>query len=131
MPLALHTMLDRKTLDFLYWHAVTKMRMAEFEKAAKLFDLLHQALPQSSEVVLGRAYCLMRVGDFDSASKLVHVLRRHPVKLDEMALLGRLHRRCDFEKARARKTRTSPVPLGVVMPHSMGDDDMARRAWEH
>jgi hypothetical protein len=73
----------------------------------------------------------MRVGDYDAASNLVHVLRRHPVKLEDMALLGRLHRRCDFEKARARKGRTGIAQPSVVLPHTLGDDDMARKAWEH
>jgi hypothetical protein len=73
----------------------------------------------------------MRVGDFESAAGLVHALRRHPVKMEEMALLGRLHRRCDFEKARARKGRAAAVQPSVVLPHTLGDDDMARRAWEH
>ena len=124
-------MLDRKTQDFLYWHAVTKMRMAEFDSAAKIFGLLHKDAPLSSEVVLGRAYCLMRVGDFDTASSLVQVLRRHPIKLEDMALLGRLHRRCDFEKARARKGRSAVTQPIVLLPHTLGDDAMAKKAWEH
>lgn len=124
-------MLNRKTADFLYWHAVSKMRMAEFDAAAKLFRLLQQALPHRSDVVLGRVYCLIRTGGLDEATALMNALRRHPVRVDEMALLGRLHRRCDHERARSRKGQTLNPRSDVRLPHTLGDDNMARQAWEH
>jgi thioredoxin-like negative regulator of GroEL len=126
-----NTMLNRKTADFLYWHAVSKMRMAEFDAAAKLFRLLQQAIPHRADVVLGRVYCLIRMGDLDAATELMHELRRHPVRSDEMALLGRLHRRCDHERARNRKGKVATSRTDVRLPHTLGDDSMARQVWGH
>jgi thioredoxin-like negative regulator of GroEL len=125
------TVLNRKTADFLYWHAVSKMRMAEFPAAAKLFRLLQQASPHRSDVVLGRVYCLIRMGDLEAATTLMHELRRHPIRVDEMALLGRLHRRCDHERARARQVKVANQRAEVRLPHTLGDDNMARKVWEH
>lgn len=134
--------LDRKQVDFLYWHAVSKMRMADFEGANAIFRLLHAALPDRVDAALGRVYCLMRQGEFDDASGLVAQLRRRLLQAEEMALLGRLHRRCEFERARAgarlralsRRGATGMAGVGVgaavAMPHTLGDDTMARRAAE-
>lgn len=125
------SLLNRKTADFLYWHAVSKMRMAEFDAAAKLFRLLQQANPHRSDVVLGRVYCLIRMGEWDAATALMHELRRRPIRVDEMALLGRLHRRCDHERARSRQGKPLNPRSEVRLPHTLGDDNMARQAWEH
>lgn len=129
------TILEPKQVDFLYWHAVSKMRMADFEGANTLFRLLHAACPERTDAALGRVYCLVRLGELESASSVVAALRRHPLKPDEMALLGRLHRRCEFE--RARETSRQRLALRgaaqtepVAMPHTLGDDEMARRAAE-
>ena len=125
--------LEPKQVDFLYWHGVSKMRMADFEGANTLFRLLHAACPERTDTALGRVYCLMRLGDLEAASSVVAALRRHPLKPDEMALLGRLHRRCEFERARSA-ARQRPGGAGlrepVAMPHTLGDDEMARRAAE-
>jgi hypothetical protein len=128
--------LEPRQVDFLYWHAVSKMRMADFEGANTLFRLLHAACPERTDTALGRVYCLVRLGELEAASGVVAALRRHPLKPDEMALLGRLHRRCEFERARlssrqrgaARRADGQGEP--VAMPHTLGDDEMARRAAE-
>lgn len=129
------TILEPKQVDFLYWHAVSKMRMADFEGANTLFRLLHAACPERTDTALGRVYCLVRLGELESASSVVAALRRHPLKPDEMALLGRLHRRCEFERARETSRqrlalRGAAQPEPVAMPHTLGDDEMARRAAE-
>jgi hypothetical protein len=125
--------LDAAQVDFLYWHAVSKMRMADFEGAGVLFRLLHAACPARADVALGRVYCLLRMADYDSAAGLVTALRRRPLNTEEMGLLGRMQRRCEFERSRAA-TRQRAVQRAaadaVVMPHTLGDDAMARRAAE-
>ena len=93
--------LEPKQVDFLYWHGVSKMRMADFEGANTLFRLLHAACPERTDTALGRVYCLVRLGELEAASSVVAALRRHPLRPDEMALLGRLHRRCEIERARS------------------------------
>jgi len=93
-------MFDRKQADFLYWHAVSKMRMSDFEGAGILFRLLRATDPQRSDAGLGYAYSLLRQGDLEQASAVVAELRRRPMRPEEMALLGRLHRRCEFELTR-------------------------------
>lgn len=132
--------LEPKQIDFLYWYAVSKMRMADFEGASTLFRLLHAASPERTDTALGRVYCLLRLGEMEAASGLVTALRRHPLRPDEMALLGRLQRRCEFERTgtatRRRAGAAGPGPGSVhvrdpvTMPHTLGDDDMARRAAE-
>lgn len=96
-------MLERKTVDFLYWHAVTKMRTSDFEGAGMLFKLLRAVAPERSDVGLGHAYSLMRHGDIHRASEVLTELRRRFMKPEEMALLSRLHRRCEFELSRAAR----------------------------
>lgn len=135
--------LEPRQVDFLYWHGVSKMRMADFEGANTLFRLLHAACPERTDTALGRVYCLMRLGELEAASSVVAALRRHPLRPDEMALLGRLHRRCELE--RARSVSRQRLGLGVsaelggvgaalrepvAMPHTLGDDEMARRSAE-
>lgn len=125
--------LEAAQVDFLYWHAVSKMRMADFEGASVLFRLLHAACPDRTDVALGRVYCLLRMGDYNSAAGLVTALRRRPLPTEEIALLGRLQRRCEFERSRAAmrlRAAQRPVTEPVAMPHTLGDDDMARRAAE-
>jgi hypothetical protein len=135
-----------RQVDFLYWHAVSKMRMADFEGANTLFRLLHAACPERTDTALGRIYCLVRLGELEAASGTIAMLRRRPLRPDEMGLLGRLHRRCEFERARlasrqrlasgagsgpGAERRASPHAGGlepVRMPHTLGDDAMARQS---
>lgn len=104
-------MLERKTVDFLYWHAVTKMRASDFEGAGVLFRLLRAAAPERSDVGLGHAYSLLRRGEVHQASEVVADLRRRLMKSEEMALLSRLHRRCEFEKSRTARMGANPQRL--------------------
>jgi hypothetical protein len=128
------SLLDRKQVDFLYWHAVSKTRMADFEGAGAIFRLLHAACPERTDAGLGRVYCLMRQGDPEAAASVVAALRRQPLRPEQMALLGRLHRRCESDRARAalrlRTLARRAAPAAVAMPHTLGDDAMARRAAE-
>jgi len=120
--------LDTQMADFLYWHAVSKMRMANFEDACVLFGLLQQLLPERTEAAVGHIYCLVRLGRQEHAAGLIMSLRRNALVPIEVALLGRLQRRCEFD--RARSAISGSVPGGVRMPHTLGDDEMARLAAE-
>ena len=131
--------IDPQLADFLYWHAVSKMRMAEFADAEVLFRFLHNACGERTDAAIGRLYCLARLGDLKQAQTLVTSLRRKQLVPIEVALLGRLHRRCEFETAKAMHESTeigqrteikSTDPSSVRMPHTLGDDQMARLAAE-
>lgn len=87
-----------KQLDFLYWHAVSKMRVSEFGSAAALFRLLQTVQPEWHCAGLGLAYSLMRQGQFEQAHATLSELRRRPMRAEVMAMLGRLHRRCEYER---------------------------------
>lgn len=121
----------RRHLDFLYWHAVSKMRMAEFDGASRIFRLISRASPTRHDAALGLAYCLIRLGELDDAAGLVARLRRDALPSREMRLLGRLHRRCEFERSR-RVSRERQLQqrerMNVKLPHTLGDDGMARQA---
>ena len=71
--------LERKQVDFLYWHAVSKMRMADFEGAGAIFALLQAAHPARHDASLGRIYCLMRQGELADAAGAVAAMRRRPL----------------------------------------------------
>ena len=43
-------------LDFLYWHAVSKMRISLFKDAAVLFRLIAAADPKRHDAAVGRIY---------------------------------------------------------------------------
>jgi thioredoxin-like negative regulator of GroEL len=123
----------RRHLDFLYWHAVSKMRMAEFQGASSIFRLISRASPTRHDAALGLAYCLVRLGELDDAAGLVARLRRDALPSREMRLLGRLHRRCEFERSRRvsrERQLQQRVGANVNLPHTLGDDGMARRALE-
>jgi hypothetical protein len=131
--------LDKSLTDFLYWHAVSKMRMAAFEDANTVFCLLQSVCPDRTDMAVGRIYCLIRLGQLDLAGELVGILRTRTLIPMEVTLLGRLHRRCEFERARAAKRvhelqRLAKERLAEVkevrMPHTLGDDQMARLAAE-
>lgn len=96
-------MLDRKQIDFLHWHAVSKLRMGDFEASGTLFRLLKAVCPERTDIGLGFAYSLVRQGALEEASAVVSELRRRPMRPEEMALLGRLHRRCEFESRRLER----------------------------
>ena len=115
--------LSRKQEDFLHWHAVTKMRASDFSGARSLFNLLVQVSPSRTDVALGLAYCLLRLGESERASAVIASLRRQALRQDDMALLGRLHRRCEFERTprgvrKSGASATRPV-AGVRLPHEL------------
>lgn len=123
----------RRHLDFLYWHAVSKMRMADFEGASRIFRLIARAAPVRHDAALGLAYCLIRLGELDDAAELVARLRRDALPGRELRLLGRLHRRCEFERSKrsSRERRLKHQHReSVNLPHTLGDDSMARQSME-
>ena len=133
------SLLDAQLTDFLYWHAVSKMRMAEFHDASIIFKLLEDVCPERTDMTVGRVYCLIRMGQLDLAGELVEKLRKRPLIPMEVALLGRLHRRCEFERSRALNRRKDIEQQKIngtdesrtpKMPHTLGDDLMARLAAE-
>lgn len=123
------SVLERRHLDFLYWHAVSKMRMADFEGASRIFRLVTRVRPQRHDASLGRTYCLIRLGHVDEAAMLVSSLRSADLARRELRLLGRLHRRCEFERTRRinRERALRAQPADISLPHTFGDDAMARR----
>jgi Flp pilus assembly protein TadD len=116
---------QRRCIDFLYWHAVSKMRIGEFRDAEAVFRLVFQLRPQRTDAGLGEAYCLARLGRLDDAASLIGDLRRRPLAAAEGRLLGRLHRRCEFERSRARLRqreldRRQTVASGLPRAHAPG-----------
>lgn len=131
--------IDAQMADFLYWHAVSKMRMAEFSDAEALFRLLHSACAERNDAAVGRVYCLVRLGRVELARELVATLRKSKLDPIQVALLGRLQRRCELERSRGavghgefsrRDAQPGTQRKAVMMPHTLGDDQMARLAAE-
>ena len=126
--------IDRRQIDFLYWHGVSKMRMGDFDGAGRVFKLLQAAQPERSDAALGFAYCLVRQGQWEQAARTVAGLRRRPLRPEELGLLGRLHRRCEFERSRqaakhkAAAQRQPTSPGGGSLP--VAPDGTAGRSGE-
>lgn len=84
-------------IDFIYWHAVSKMRISLFKDAATLFRLIVAAKPNRTDALLGRIYCLVREGEFRVANDLLEGIDKKQLNSVEANLLARLKRRCDYE----------------------------------
>ena len=123
------TSLELRHLDFLYWHAVSKMRMADFEGASRIFRLVTRVRPQRHDAALGRTYCLIRLGHVDEAATLVAGLRAVDLARRELRLLGRLHRRCEFERARrvSRERALRTAAQGMALSHPVRDEALSGR----
>jgi len=84
-------------LDFLYWHAVSKMRISLFKDAGILFRLIAAADPKRKDALLGRIYCLVREGELQDANDLLSQVDVKALGPIEAELVVRLKRRCQFE----------------------------------
>ena len=84
-------------LDFLYWHAVSKMRISLFKDAAVLFRLIAAADPKRNDAAVGRIYCMMREGELQDANDLLTQIDVKSLSPIEAELVIRLKRRCQFE----------------------------------
>lgn len=84
-------------LDFLYWHAVSKMRISLFKDAAVLFRLIAAADPKRMDALVGRIYCMVREGELQDANDLLTQIDTKNLDAIEAELVVRLKRRCQFE----------------------------------
>ena len=84
-------------LDFLYWHAVSKMRISLFKDAAVLFRLIAAADPKRADAAVGRIYCMIREGELQDANDLLTQVDVKSLSPIEAELVVRLKRRCEFE----------------------------------
>jgi hypothetical protein len=91
------TAFNDQQLDFLYWHAVSKMRISLFKDASVLFRLIAAADPKRVDALLGRIYCLVREGDLQDAHDLLEQINVKSLGPVEAELVVRLKRRCQFE----------------------------------
>ena len=88
---------SNQQIDFIYWHAVSKMRISLFKDAATLFRLIVAADPKRMDALVGRIYCLVREGDFTDANSLIDSIDRKQLNTVEANLVVRLKRRCEYE----------------------------------
>jgi hypothetical protein len=84
-------------LDFLYWHAVSKMRISLFKDAAVLFRLIAAVDPKRYDAAVGRIYCMVREGELQDANDLLGQINPKELSPIEAELVVRLKRRCQFE----------------------------------
>lgn len=94
--------LSRSETDFLYWHAVSKLRISMFDDAAVLFDLLQAVHPEWVDARLGLAYCQMRLGQLEEAHQGLEKARGRSVNSAAEPLVARLLRRCEFERGKGQ-----------------------------
>lgn len=84
-------------LDFLYWHAVSKMRISLFQDAAVIYRLISAVDPKRIDALLGRVYCMIREGELQDANDLLTQIDTKGLGAIESELVVRLKRRCQFE----------------------------------
>jgi thioredoxin-like negative regulator of GroEL len=113
-----------RQLDFLYWHAVSKMRMADFHGASLIFRFITKAVPHRYDAALGLAYCLIRLGELEQAAGMVARLRQDSLPSQELRLLGRLHRRCEFESTRRSNHERQGKLRGQVIADTLNPEAM-------
>jgi hypothetical protein len=94
-------------LDFMYWHAVSKMRISLFKDAAVLFRLIAAVEPKRVDALLGRVYCLIREGELQDASDLLTQVNVKNLASVEADLIVRLKRRCQFELNQGQQPRAA------------------------
>jgi thioredoxin-like negative regulator of GroEL len=94
-------------LDFLYWHAVSKMRISLFKDAAILFRLIAAADPQRKDALVGRIYCMVREGELQDASDLLSQIDVKTLGPIEAELVVRLKRRCEFELSPGQQAKAA------------------------
>lgn len=81
---------------FLYWHAICKMRLAQFEQAILLFDYLWQRLSHQ-QAGIALAYCYLRTHDPVKAQAILTQIP--PLSGRAYAIVNRLERRIQKELA--------------------------------
>ena len=84
--------MNQEDIDFLYWHAVSKMRLGAFDTAAAIFHVIEQYHDQAA---LGRAYCLVRQGYYEQSLSILQA--PHHKEGRSRAIHERLLRRCQKE----------------------------------
>lgn len=99
-------MLNRKQIDFLYWHAVSKMRTSDFQASGVFFQIIKKNEQNTSHAEIGYIYSLIRQEKLDQAYQAISELRRRALSLDEILMLGRMQRRCERDKTLNRRKFT-------------------------
>lgn len=94
-------------LDFLYWHAVSKMRISIFKDAAALFRLIAAADPKRADAMIGRIYCMVREGELQDANDLLSQVDVKSLGAVEAELIVRLKRRCQHELAPTQQAKAA------------------------
>lgn len=57
--------MDDRWLDFLFWHASSKLNNAQFADAIPLFELVAERRPGDLSALVAFVYCKLRVGETD------------------------------------------------------------------
>lgn len=98
---------SEQQLDFLYWHAVSKMRIGIFKDAAVLFRLIAAADPKRVDALIGRIYCMVREGELQDANDLLSQVDAKSLGSIEAELVVRLKRRCQHELTPAQQAKAA------------------------
>lgn len=84
--------MNQADIDFLFWHAVAKVRVGQYQEANTIFHVIEAF---HEDATLGRAYCYIRQGDFGQALSLLNIAK--PPVGRAFAIHKRLVRRCEKE----------------------------------
>ena len=69
--------MDPKSLDFLFWHASSKLNNAQFEEALALFEFVAEQRPEDLAASIAYVYCKLRLRDLSGLeSRLGSMLDR-------------------------------------------------------
>lgn len=88
--------MDKRSLDFMFWHASSKLNNAQFDDAAPLFQLISERRPNDLSAAIAFVYCKLRLGDASDLEDRLSVMRELCSNDYERSVVNRLRLRADW-----------------------------------
>lgn len=88
--------MDDRWLDFLFWHASSKLNNAQFSEAVTLFELVAERRPGDLSALVGLVYCKLRLGDLAGLDARMPAMAELCRDEYQRAIVNRLKLRMDW-----------------------------------
>ena len=88
--------MEQRSLDFLFWHASSKLNNAQFGDAAPLFQLISERRPDDLSAAIAFVYCKLRLGDASDLEDRLSAMRDLCKSDYERSVVNRLRLRADW-----------------------------------
>jgi len=88
--------MDDRWLDFLFWHASSKLNNAQFSEAVPLFELVAERRPGDLSALVAFVYCKLRLGDVDGVEARLAAMAELCRDDYQRSMVNRLKLRMDW-----------------------------------